>query len=165
MDGLRKVPDNVPNREMMAQPGAPDACRCGPRGGSLAAPLIIQQKNSEDERSGPIRGQPASARPRRGHRALIKAARFANRRNSYCGTMACLDHAKLANSLIRKASHFSLGSASKIKDLSLNPWPVSNNRPISGDGQAWTWVDPVSCSFVGTVGTKQPKDLCASYRK
>src|ERR1700750_3361234 len=65
------------------------------RGGSLAAPLIIQQKNSEDERSGPIRGQPASARPRRGHRALIKAARFANRRNSYCGTMACLDNAKI----------------------------------------------------------------------
>jgi hypothetical protein len=75
---------------------------------------------------------------RAGTRVQITVAKFANCRNSHCVTMASLEHAKLANSLIWEASHSSLGSANEIKVLFQNSQLVSNNCPINVCGQTWT---------------------------
>jgi hypothetical protein len=83
-------------------------------------PRGAAENTAKKQRGRPFRpdrsGNP-QGRPRRRDRAQITVPKFANRKNSYCGTMACLDHAKLANSLIGKASHFSLGSANYLNDF------------------------------------------------
>jgi hypothetical protein len=77
---------------------------------AAAAPLKIQRENSERS----VQARPAATTHRRG-RAIASGAncieKFANRRNSHCVTMALFEHAKLANLLMCKAFHSSLGSA------------------------------------------------------
>jgi len=91
----------------------------GPRGAAENTAKKQRGRPFRPDRSGNPQG-----RPRRRDRSnvfcgagQITVAKFANRRNSHCVTMAGLDHAKLANSLMRKASHSSLGSASDFNSF------------------------------------------------
>jgi hypothetical protein len=67
-------------------------------------------RKQREVRSGPAGGDNPQARP--GYRERANCIeKFANRRNSHCVTMALFEHAKLANLLMCKAFHSSLGSA------------------------------------------------------
>ena len=67
---------------------------------------------------------------RRGYATANYSRKFANRRNSHCVTMASLEHANLANSLMCKAFHSSLGSAMDFNSLSSEPALGSKIGPI-----------------------------------
>ena len=93
-------------------------------------------------RSGPLGPSMASLYPRSGgphaHGARVvwfvevcELPRFANCKNRHCNTMEHLEATKLANLLISRAFHFSLGSASKIKQLVESTHSPCNSRVIS----------------------------------